>query len=160
MQIDANRSDQLVIVMNRTFDAPIDVVWSIFVDPKHVKHWYGGDGFSNPVCEMDVRPGGLWHHVMRLPNGMEFAMDFVFIEVEKPTKLVWQAVDHDTRPAGGPPSARMTVTLQAHGQQTHWQLVSQFKSFADRDAANQIGFAATIAQGSNKLNELAKALRG
>lgn len=41
---------------------------------KHVVQWYGGHGISSPVCEMDVRPGGLWRHVMRNPGG-EFATE-------------------------------------------------------------------------------------
>src|SRR5262245_54420869 len=103
-KVEASSVDEAVVVMTRTFDAPREKVWAAFTDPKHVSKWYGGHGFSNPVCEMDVRPGGLWRHVMRTPDGHEFEMDFVFIEVVKPKRLVWQSASHGERRQGGPPT--------------------------------------------------------
>ena len=60
-------ADEAVIVMTRIYEAPRDLVWEVITEPRHVAQWWGGPGFSNPVCEMDVRPGGLWRHVMRFP---------------------------------------------------------------------------------------------
>jgi uncharacterized protein YndB with AHSA1/START domain len=155
--IDAESTTEAVIVMSRMFDAPREVVWAAFTDPKHVVNWYGGHGFSNPVCEMDVRPGGLWRHVMRTPDGAEFEMTFVFIEVVRPGKISWRSVDHGKR-TGGPPSPVNTVTFEDHGPRTKWQLVARFDSFADRHRATEIGFAETIAQGAERLNDVAKSL--
>jgi uncharacterized protein YndB with AHSA1/START domain len=155
--IDADSATEAVIVMSRMFDAPREVVWAAFTDPKHVVNWYGGHGFSNPGCEMDVRPGGLWRHVMRTPDGAEFAMTFVFIEVLKPEKISWRSVDHGKR-THGPPSPVNTVTFEDHLGRTKWQLVARFDSFADRDRATAIGFAETIAQGAERLNDVAKSL--
>lgn len=72
--------------MTRIYDAPRALVWAAVTDRNHVKEWWGGPGTTNPVCEMDVRPGGAWKHVMRFPNGMEIVMNFVFVEkVARPT---------------------------------------------------------------------------
>jgi uncharacterized protein YndB with AHSA1/START domain len=143
-----------VILMTRTFDAPRRAVWAAFTDPKHVAQWYGGHGFANPVCEMDVRPGGRWRHVMRTPDGIEHAMELVFVEVVKPEKLVWKHADAKGSP---PPDFRntMTVTLEEDGDRTRWTLVTRFASVAARDAAIEFGFAAVIAEGAEKLNDLA-----
>jgi uncharacterized protein YndB with AHSA1/START domain len=75
---------ETTIVMSRVYDAPRQLVWQAMTQPKHIRRWWGGPGFTNPVCEMDVRPGGLWHHVMRFPDGHELQLDFVFLEVEPP----------------------------------------------------------------------------
>jgi uncharacterized protein YndB with AHSA1/START domain len=157
VDIDAGSATEAVIVMSRMFDAPREVVWAAFTDPKHVVNWYGGHGFSNPSCEMDVRPGGLWHHVMRTPDGAEFVMTFVFIEVVALEKISWRSVDHGKR-TDGPPSAVNTVTFEDHGKRTKWQLVARFDTVADRDRATQIGFATVIAEGAERLNDVAKSL--
>jgi len=147
--------EEATIVMTRTFDAPRDLVWSAFTDPKHVSRWFGGRGFETPLCEVDVRPGGLWKHVMVMPGGGEMVMEVVFLEVKKPERLVWQHVDHGKRPNSPHPTSHMTVTLEAVApKKTKWTLVTRFDSIAERDAANRIGFADVISQGTEKLAEL------
>lgn len=155
MKIDDASKNEPVLVLQRTFDAPRDLVWDAFTDPKQVAVWYGGHGFENPVCVMDVRPGGRWHHVMRTPDGVEHTLEFVFVEVVRPEKLVWRSADHGST-LGGPHDNVMTVTLKAAGQKTEWKLVVRFTSIAHRDAALRMGFTAMIAEGAEKLNELVK----
>ena len=147
IRIDAKSTHSAVIVMQRTFDGPREVVWQVLTDPKHVARWYGGRGFENPVCEMDVRPGGRWRHVMKTPDGAEHALEFEFGEVVAPEKLTWKNAD-----------IRMTVTLEAAGKETHWKLVARFNTYAERDAAQKIGFASVLAEGTEKFNALVKEL--
>jgi len=158
VNIDASAADEPIIVMRRTFDAPRDVVWNVFTDPKHVVSWYGGHGFSNPKCEMDVRPGGRWSHVMRTPDGSEFPIESVFVEVVKPEKLVWQSADFGTGGEAGPRRVRNTVTLEDAGKQTSWKLVALFESIAARDGASKMGFSKMVSQGSEKLNDIVRSL--
>lgn len=146
-----------LIVMTRTFDAPREVVWATLVHPKHVAKWYGGHGFSNPVCEMDVRPGGRWRHVMRTPDGTEYKLEYVFVEVVRPEKLVWQDSDHGKRRPGGPPSCIMTVTLEEQGKRTQWTLVTRFNNVADRELAMGTGFTSTIEEGLEKFEDIVQA---
>jgi len=134
---------EAAIVMSRVFDAPRDRVWEAMTEAEHVARWWGGPGFTNPVCEMDVRPGGRWRHVMRFPDGHELLMDFVFVEVEKPSKLVWRHADRGERKQGLPTSVT-TVTLEAIGDRTKWRMVAHFDSLAERDAAIAMGFVAPI----------------
>src|SRR5262245_32382407 len=49
---------QDAVVIERDFDAPVDLVWKLWTDPEHFKHWYGPDGASIQVARMDVRAGG------------------------------------------------------------------------------------------------------
>src|SRR5438876_3537168 len=64
-------SSQGAVVIERTFDAPVDLIWQMWTDPDHFKAWYGPDGASIPHATMDVRVGGtrLVCMEMQFPNG-------------------------------------------------------------------------------------------
>ena len=53
-----NNSPRDAVVIERTFDAPADLIWQMWTDPEHFNAWYGPDGASIPTAEMDVRVGG------------------------------------------------------------------------------------------------------
>jgi uncharacterized protein YndB with AHSA1/START domain len=48
------------LVLARVFDAPLEVVFKVWSDPKHIAQWWGPHGFDTIIQEMDVRPGGRW----------------------------------------------------------------------------------------------------
>jgi uncharacterized protein YndB with AHSA1/START domain len=54
---DPNRSQDTVVI-ERSFDAPIDLIWQMWTDPQHFKEWFGPTGATIPVAKMDVRVGG------------------------------------------------------------------------------------------------------
>lgn len=149
--LDISPADEAVIVLHRIYDAPRALVWKAFTDPRQVAQWYGGQGFTNPVCEMDVRVGGLWRHVMRTAAGHEFRVDSVYLEVVEPERLVWTAADKGPRPPGAPPIAVVTVTLDDLGDQTRWTMEARFASVADRDLSAGMGFGHIISQGAERL---------
>ena len=150
--IDASSLDEPVVIVTRMFNAPRALVWDAITDPRHVAHWYGGPGFTNPVCEMDLRPGGIWRHVMQAPNGAQFSINSVFLEVVKPERLVWKTIkDENRKPA--PPTAVSTVTLEEHGNQTKWTLVARFDSIAERDISAGMGFGKMISMGADRIAE-------
>ena len=74
------------IVSARVFDAPRELVWKAWVDPKHVAQWWGPKGFTNTIHEMDVRPGGVWRFAMHGPDGTDYKNEIVFIEVVRPER--------------------------------------------------------------------------
>jgi uncharacterized protein YndB with AHSA1/START domain len=153
--IDASSPDEPVVIVTRIFDAPRSLVWDVITDPKHVVHWYGGPGFTNPVCEMDLRPGGTWRHVMQAPNGMQFTINSVFLEVVRPERLVWKTIKDENR-TPAPPTAVSTVTLEEHGHQTKWTLVARFDSIAERDISANMGFGKMIGMGADRIAERLK----
>ena len=148
--IDVSASDRPVIVITRDFDAPRELVWKVITDPEHVALWYGGPGFTNPICEMDLRPGGSWHHVMQAPNGQRYTINSVFEEILAPERLVWRTIKDPNRNPP-PPTSLNTVTLEAIGRQTRWKLVSLFDSMADRDLAGKMGFGHMIGMGTDRM---------
>jgi uncharacterized protein YndB with AHSA1/START domain len=140
------------IIMTRVYEAPRALVWQAMTQAAHVREWWGGAGCSNPLCDMDVRPGGLWTHVMRFPDGRELRLAFTFLEVQEPARLVWQNTDYGTRKEG-PPAAQVTVTLDDLGGSTRWTMVARFRSLAERDAAVGMGFSRPSAASGDRLVE-------
>lgn len=88
------------LVLRREFDAPPAVLFKLWTDPKHLANWWGPQGFTNPRCELDVRPGGKIHIDMRGPNGVTYPMFGTYREVIEPTKLVFAsgALDESGKP--------------------------------------------------------------
>ena len=69
------------IVMSRVFDAPRELVWQAWTDPQHVVHWWGPRGFGTTIKKMDFRVGGVWEHVMRGPDGVNYPNKSTFQDI-------------------------------------------------------------------------------
>ncbi|TFB21399.1 SRPBCC domain-containing protein [Filobacillus milosensis] len=85
-----------VLVLERTFDAPRDLVFKMFKDPEHLKHWWGPRGWELPVCNVDFRPGGVWHYCMKCVDqnqgdfyGMEAWGKAVYKEIIEPEMIAY-----------------------------------------------------------------------
>lgn len=76
-------------VITREFVAPRELVFQAWTDPKHLAQWWGPKGFTNPVCEWDTRPGRNIYVVMRAPNGTDYPMGGVFLEIVAPERLAF-----------------------------------------------------------------------
>ena len=77
------------LVITRTFDAPRALVWEAFTDPRHLPKWHTGpDGFTMPICEIDLRPGGAWRYGWRNAHGKEFEATGTYREVVPPKRLM------------------------------------------------------------------------
>jgi uncharacterized protein YndB with AHSA1/START domain len=77
------------IVISRLFDAPREMVWEAWTDPRQVALWWGPKGFSTTIEQMDVRPGGVWKHVMHGPDGTDYPNESVFLDVVPYERLVY-----------------------------------------------------------------------
>lgn len=76
------------LVIVREFDAPRDLVWKVWTEPKHIEKWWGPRGFSTRVTDVDMRIGGKWNYVMVGPDGTEYPVSGVFSEIVPPEKIV------------------------------------------------------------------------
>ena len=85
-------SDQ-EIRLTRLFDAPRHLVFEAMTKPEHVKRWWGqlGGGYSVPVCEIDLRPGGAWRFTSRHPKG-EATFYGEYREITPPSRLVFTEI--------------------------------------------------------------------
>ena len=112
------------VTLTRVFDAPRALVWKAWTDPKMMAQWFGPRGFTNPVCELDVRVGGNLRIVMRGPDGNDYPMKGVFREVVAPERLVFTniALDKDgnhllegeTTVTFAESNSKTTLTLRTH----------------------------------------------
>ncbi|OLB22400.1 MAG: ATPase [Acidobacteriales bacterium 13_2_20CM_55_8] len=78
------------IVITRAFDAPRKLVFDAFTKPELVKQWLlGPDGWSMPVCEIDLKVGGKYRYVWRRDkDGTEMGMGGVYREIVAPERIV------------------------------------------------------------------------
>ena len=99
-----------VIVITRVLDAPRDLVFAAFTDPKHLVHWHNaGEGWTTPYAESDPHPGGALRIGYGSPDGKDdFALEAVYREVRPPERLAY--VLSDGRP--------VTVTFDDVGGKT------------------------------------------
>jgi uncharacterized protein YndB with AHSA1/START domain len=105
------------VVITRILDIPRDVVFKAWIDPEQLKQWWGPKGFTNPVCEVDPRPGGAIRIDMRAPDGVVYPMTGVYLEVVEPERLVFTSMALDKE--GNALFENLnTVTFAEHGKQT------------------------------------------
>jgi uncharacterized protein YndB with AHSA1/START domain len=78
------------LAIKRVLDAPRDLVFKAWIDAKHLAQWWGPKGFTNPLCEVDVRPGGKILIQMRSPEGVEYPVRGSFVEIVEPERLVFR----------------------------------------------------------------------
>jgi uncharacterized protein YndB with AHSA1/START domain len=96
------------LVFTRVFEAPREMVFEAWTNPKHLAQWYGPHGFTTTIHQMDVRPGGVWRLTMHGPDGTDYKNRLVFIEVAKPERLVYK---HEPEEGSEPVTFEVTVTF-------------------------------------------------
>jgi uncharacterized protein YndB with AHSA1/START domain len=138
------------ITIERTFDAPRDLVFRMWLEPEHLAQWWGPDHFTNPVCEVDARTGGKLYIVMRAPDGTDYPMSGTFKEIRPPAKLVFvaHAQDADGKPAL---EAYTSVTFEDAGGKTKMTLFAHGVGTAPAALAMLAGMEAGWTQSIGRL---------
>jgi len=140
------------LVTSRVFDAPRELVWEACTNPQHVVNWWGPRGFSTTIEVMDVRPGGVWKHVMRGPDGIEYPNQSAFQEVVKSERIVYTH-------AGGTKGRKgacfgSTWTFEDLGGKTRLTMRLLFASKDERDrVVKEYGAAEGAKQTLDRLGE-------
>lgn len=149
-------------VISRVFDAPRDIVWKAHTEAKHLKHWWGPKGFTVTHAQVDLRPGGLFHYCLQMPDGSEMWGKWVFREIVPPEKLVVIAsfsdkdggTTHHPMSPTWPLEMLSAMTLTEEGNRTRvtidWipQNASEIerKTFAEGHDSMRQGFTGTFDQ--------------
>lgn len=114
-----SRVEDKVLILEREFNAPRELVFQAFTQAEHLKHWWGPKGWTLPVCHVDFRVGGVWHYCMKCEDknqgdfyGMESWGKSVYREIIVPEKIV--AVDYFSDAEGNeaPNMPATIVTLE------------------------------------------------
>jgi uncharacterized protein YndB with AHSA1/START domain len=85
------------MIVTRVFDAPRELVWKAWTDPKYVMQWWGPKGFTAPVCKIDFRVGGKYLFCMRTPDGYEGWNGGEYHEIVLHEKIVFSMYFADSK---------------------------------------------------------------
>ena len=141
------------IVLTRAVDAPPDLVFEVWTNPKHVVQWWGPNGFTNTNLEMDVRPGGVWRFIMHGPDGTNYPNRIIYQEVDRPKRLVYV---HDDDGEGEHQPFHVTATFE---QRDGGTLVTLRLLLASADEKRRVVDFGAIEGGKQTLGRLAEYLK-
>jgi uncharacterized protein YndB with AHSA1/START domain len=111
-----------VLVMRRVIDAPREAVWKAWTNRDQMQRWWGPEGFTNPVCEMNVRPGGAIRIDMRGPDGTVYPMTGFFNEIAEPERLVFTSKAYENEEGDAGFEVHTTLRLAERNGKTELEL--------------------------------------
>lgn len=119
----ANDDNDKVLTIERTFNAPVELVYRAWTDPQFLSRWWGPEGMSTPTCDLDVRPGGIWRTCMVNDEGGEHWVQGIYKTVEPPHKLAFTwAWEEDGVPGH---ETLISLSFSAHGDKTEMLFVQE-----------------------------------
>ncbi|CAN5890379.1 SRPBCC family protein [soil metagenome] len=145
--------------LSRTFAAPRELVFAAFSQCEHLKHWWGPQGWSLPVCDMDFRVGGTWFYCMRGQDQDGKPMDScgksTYEAIEAPEKIVYTDafVDKEGNSLANTPTMHITVTFEAVDGKTQVTSVTVFATPEDLEAVKNMGMEQGVAETWDKLEK-------
>jgi uncharacterized protein YndB with AHSA1/START domain len=144
--------NDLEIVFTREFNAPRQLVWDAHTKPELVQRWMlGPEGWSMPVCEIDLRVGGAMRYVWRNADGREMTVRGAFLVIEPTSRLAWTEIfDEPWYPGQGVND----MSLEEHGGRTHMTVINRYESKEARDVALKSGMDEGMAIGYDNLERM------
>ena len=161
-------TDKFDLVLERTIEAPIDLVWKAYTDPNHLKQWFAPKPYEITECELDLRPGDTFRIRMVGPDGFDTGHGNAgcVLEVVEGKKLAWtSALSPGYRPAqlaaegceSFPMTAVITFADLGNGK-TAYKAVALHKDAADREKHEQMGFNEGWGTVAGQLEQFAQSL--
>jgi uncharacterized protein YndB with AHSA1/START domain len=126
--------------MTRVFDAPKRLVFEAWSKAEYLSRWFTPAPLTTPSCEVDLRPGGVFRLVMRMPDGIEFPMDARFTEVVVNERIAFKAKIH------GDLEALTTVTFTERDGKTTLAVHQVYSREADATRGAPAGWTRTLDQ--------------
>jgi uncharacterized protein YndB with AHSA1/START domain len=113
--MESNTKDRELLI-TRTLNAPVELVWEVFTKPEHIANWWGPNGFTNTIYIMDVKPGGVWDFVMHGPDGTNYKNKSIYKEIVVNKRIVFNHFN---------PDFTTTIEFEEQGEQTHisWHML-------------------------------------
>lgn len=138
------------VVFERTFDAPRELVFKTYTDPRLVERWWGPNRMRTVVKSMDVKAGGKWRFINIDPEGKEFAFRGEYREVLPPWRLV-NTFEFEMMPGH---ISEETVTFEEHDGKTTVTGRSVFATKADRDGMISTGMEGGLRESMGRLHKV------
>lgn len=156
------RVEGQMLVLERMFNAPRELVFKVFSDADHLKQWWGPRGWEVTVSEIDFRPGGEWYYCMKCMDknqgdfyGMESWGKSVYQEIEEPDKMV--LIDYFSDAEGniteGMPAATTTISFVEWNGKTKLISRTVYESEAALKTVLEMGMEEGISQTWDRLEE-------
>lgn len=146
------------VLVKRSFDASVKLVWRAYVEPDLMRRWCGGyPGWSMPVCEMDMRVGGQYRWRWRSDeDGQEFGFTGEILEIAPHARLVHTQIfdPGDLGVSMGSEPSIITVTFREVKGVTEVATTIKFASKSDRDAALATGMTDGMEMNYKRLDEV------
>ncbi len=98
------------LLLSRTLNAPVELVWEVWTQPEHITQWWGPNGFTTTIQTMDITAGGQWNLVMHGPDGTDYKNKSTFKEIVPLKKIVYEHISA--------PKFTATITFEAQGEAT------------------------------------------
>ena len=161
--VEIESAEAKTLNLSRFFAAPRSLVFRIWTDARYVALWWGVEGATNPICEMDVRPGGSWRINMRTAGGTLYPNGGEYLEVIENERLVYTDIADASSPAwgGSPPGTAVhTVTFRDEGCGTRVRIHIRFSSAEDLNRLIESGFEDGLGQGFDRFERLVASVLG
>jgi uncharacterized protein YndB with AHSA1/START domain len=155
---------KLDLVLQRFVDVPIELVWTAWTEPEHVKRWFTPAPWTTVECEIDLRAGGTFRTTMRSPEGELFPNFGCYLEIVPQRKLVWtDALEAGFRPTRRPAHLgfRFTAAIhfEPHGEGTNYTALVMHADEESKQKHDSMGFFDGWGSATDQLVNYAKTLR-
>lgn len=144
------------LIISREFDAPPELMFEMWSDCKHLKHWWGPKEWPMNECKMDFRIGGEWLYCLRGPNkGDESWGKSIYKEISKPDKLVYDDFFCDKDGNINTQMPGMLITVEFFGENGKTRLVSNsmFDSEEALKKVMEMGVVEGMSSSMDRLDE-------
>lgn len=145
------------LTLTRMLNAPRELVFKVWTDPKHFAEWWGPREFTAPICELDARPGGKMHILMKGENH-ENDLDGTFHEIIEPEKIVFTVTGFKNKDGVPGIENYFTVTLNEKDGKTEMIVHIEVKKIAPELQFALDGMHEGTSQSLDKLIELVNSL--
>jgi len=132
------------LILSRDFQASPELLFEVWSDCRHLKHWWGPKEWPMDECTIDFRVGGEWRYCLRGPNeGDESWGKAIYREINRPENMVYtdHFTDADGNVAENMPNITITVEFSAHNGKTRQLITVDFDTNEDRDKIVEMGMA-------------------
>ncbi|MFC4775788.1 SRPBCC domain-containing protein [Paenibacillus sp. GCM10023252] len=164
-----SRIEGQTLILERVFQAPRELVFQVFSEAEHLKHWWGPRGWELTICNVDFRPGGIWHYCMKCVDegqgdffGYESWGKGIYQEIVQAEKIDYTDYFSDAEGTVNAdlPATKVSMLFLEHDGQT--KLVSR-SEYDSKEALQQVidmGMEQGITETWDRLSEYLAAKQG
>lgn len=141
------------IAFTRAFDAPRERLWAMWTEAEHLVNWWGPEGWTLPVCELDFRVGGSWFYCMQGPDMRSCGLA-TYHEIDVPLKIVYTDAfaDAEGKVMETMPAGQTTLSFSEASDASAIRGITRYMNKEHRDEILDMGVKAGLDQTLNRLD--------